>query len=186
MPLSHTTIVRFSARALGHRGEATELHQQRTVAFERDHVPARLRDRHAKGDRNGEAHAAQHVEILRPLAARPQIEIGVADAADHRFVVFELAHQPLGQLETVHHLRVVGRRWLRCVRGHGTSRLEHFPPVSSGERMKVTGACVATACLIERSTMKASSSVARDRNIFDGKRIRAPAAWSCTQVPGRD
>src|SRR5664279_2673057 len=43
----------------------------------------------------------------------------------------------------------------RCGCAHDANTL---PPVSSGERMKVTGACVATACLIERSIMKASSS----------------------------
>jgi hypothetical protein len=33
-----------------------------------------------------------------------------------------------------------------------------LPPVSSGDRIKATGACVATACLMERSRMNSSSS----------------------------
>jgi hypothetical protein len=33
-----------------------------------------------------------------------------------------------------------------------------LPPVRSGERMKATAAWVATACLMERSTMNSSSS----------------------------
>ena len=67
---------------------------------------SRLRQRDAERDRQGEAHAAQHVEVLRPPAARPQIEIGVADAADDGLVVRELGDEPLGQLEAVHHLGV--------------------------------------------------------------------------------
>ena len=82
----------------------------------------RLRDGDAERDRHRQPHAAEHVEVLRPLAGRPQIEIGVADAADHRFLVLELADQPLGQLEAVHHLGVVRAG----VRRHGRSRLEHF------------------------------------------------------------
>ena len=39
-------------------GEAAELHQQRAVAFQRDHARARLRQRDAERDRDGEAHAA--------------------------------------------------------------------------------------------------------------------------------
>ena len=105
VPHDHREILR---RPLGDGGKATELHQQRAVAFERHDVPVWLCNRYTQRDRNGQAHAAQHVEILRPLAAGPQVEIGVADAADHRFVALELAHQPLGQLETVHHLRIVG------------------------------------------------------------------------------
>ena len=94
---------------LEHRdgGEAADLHQQRAVALERDAAPLRLRQRDAERDRAGEPHAAEHVEILRPVAGRPEIEIGVADAADHGLVL-QRRDQPLGQREAVHHLRVAG------------------------------------------------------------------------------
>src|SRR6185312_4640691 len=128
-------------------GETAELHQQRAVAFERDDMTLGLRDRDAERDRDREPHAAQHVEILRPVAARPQVEIGVADAADDGFVALELTDEALGQLEAVHDFRVVRAG------GHGHA-LKTLPPVNSGERMKATGACVATACLIDRSAMK--------------------------------
>jgi hypothetical protein len=54
---------------------------------ERDDVTLRLR--HTECDRDRKVHAAQHVEVLRAMAGRPQIEIGVADAADHGFFVLE-------------------------------------------------------------------------------------------------
>ena len=94
-------------RPHGDGRQAAELHQQRAVAFQRDDVAFGLRDGDAERDRDRQPHAAEHVEILRPLAARPQIEIGVADAADDGFLVLELRDQPLGQLEAVHHLGVV-------------------------------------------------------------------------------
>jgi hypothetical protein len=49
--------------------------------------------------------------------------------------------------------------------------LERFAAVSSGERMKVTGACVATACLIERSMNKSELVLARDRDILDASEL---------------
>jgi plasmid stability protein len=132
--------------------EAAELHQQRAVAFERDHPALRLRQCDAERDREGEAHAAQHVEILRAMACGPEIEIGVADAADHGFVL-QFADEALGQIESVHHLGVA-----LCA-GHGRSHLSKvLPPVSSGERISATGAWVVIACLIERSAMNSSSS----------------------------
>ena len=70
--------------------ERAELHQQRAVAFEREDAPLRLRQRNPERDREGEPHAAQHVEILRAVAGGPQVEIGVADAADHGFFVLQL------------------------------------------------------------------------------------------------
>ena len=109
----------------------------------------------AERDRHREPHAAQHVEILRPLSGRPQIEIGVADAADHRFVALELPDQALGQIEAVHHLGVLAHRARRVMARHAAKTL---PPVNSGDRMKATGGWIATACLIERSRMKPSSS----------------------------
>src|SRR5262249_10849991 len=102
---------------------AAELHQQRAVAFERNDVPARLRDGDAERDRNGKPHAAEHVEILRTLAARPQVEVGVADAADDRFLALELAYQALRQVEAVHHLGIMRADrsgWLRCCHGRLT------------------------------------------------------------------
>ena len=73
----------------------------RAVTFERDDAAFRLRQRHAQGDRAGEPHAAEHVEILRPMTGGVQIEIGIADAADHRLVVLELLHEELGQRGTI-------------------------------------------------------------------------------------
>src|SRR6185437_3604406 len=145
-------------RPHGDGRQTAELHQQRAVAFQRYHVPLRLRDGDAERDRDRQSHAAEHIEILRPLAARPQIEIGVADAADHRFLVLELCGQTLGQFKAVHDLGVMrapGALRIVLERRHDANTL---PPVKSGDRMKATGACVATACLIERSMMKASSS----------------------------
>ena len=78
-----------------------------------------LRDGDAECDGDGEAHAAEHVEILRTLATRPQIEVGVADAADDRLVSLELGHQPLRQVEAVHHLGVMRADGSRRFRGHG-------------------------------------------------------------------
>src|SRR6185312_17477246 len=126
--------------------ETAKLHKQGTVAFERKHVPVRLRDGNAKRDRYCEPHAAKHVEILRALTAGPKVEIGIADATDDRFLVLELADEPLGQFEAVHDLGVVracGSRGFRV--RHGVTLQT---PVSNGDRIKVTGACVATACLI--------------------------------------
>ena len=141
-------------------------------------MPLRLRDGDTQTDRNRQTHAAQHVKVLRPLAGRPQIEIGVADAADHGFLALELADQAFGQLKAVHHFcimggsaagGVMGGAAAGCIvrAGRAGGRLRHggahclntLPPVSSGDRMKVTGASVATACLIERSMIKASSSI---------------------------
>src|SRR5207247_1207447 len=88
----------------------------------------------------------------------PQIEVGVADAADHGLLARQLGDQPLGQLEAVHHLRVAGAD-RRDFHRHGAAHcLKTLPPVSSGERMRQTGTRVAAACLIERSTMNSSSS----------------------------
>ena len=91
------------------RRQRAQLHQQRAVAFEREDAALRLRQRDAERDREGEAHAAQHVEILRAVAGGPEIEIGVADAADHGFLVLQLRDQPRGEVEAVHHLGVAGR-----------------------------------------------------------------------------
>ena len=85
--------------------EAAEPHQDRAVAFERDHAALGLRDGDTERDRTGKPHAAQHVEILRPVAGGVEIEIGVADAADHRLLVLELADQALGQLGAVENLQ---------------------------------------------------------------------------------
>jgi hypothetical protein len=35
----------------------------------------------------------EHVKILRAMAGRPQVEIGIADAADHGFLVLQLGEQ---------------------------------------------------------------------------------------------
>jgi len=88
-------------------GERAKLHQDRTVALQRDHAALRLRQRDPERDRRGQAHAAQHVEILRPPSRGPQVEVGVADAADHRLVVMQPRHQALGDVEAVHHLRLL-------------------------------------------------------------------------------
>ena len=52
--------------------------------------------------------------------------------------MLELRNQALGQLETVHHFRIMGVR-------HDVHAPNTLPPVSSGDKIKVTGACVATA-----------------------------------------
>jgi len=73
------------------------------------------------------------------------------------FAIFfgELSDQPRGHVEAVHHFGVA------CIH-RGCHAIAHFwntlPPVRSGERISATGACVATACLIERSTVNSSSS----------------------------
>src|SRR6185312_3820455 len=144
-------------RAFGHGCKAAELHQQRAVALERNHVPFRLGDRDTKRNGNSQAHAAEHVEILWALSACPQVEIRIADAANDGFVAFELTDHQLCQLETVHHLRIVAADWSGCLGVHRYPS-NTLPPVRSGERMKVTGACVAIACLMERSMMNAASS----------------------------
>ena len=93
-------------------GEAAERHQDRAVALERDHAALGLRQRDAERDRAGEAHAAEHVEILRPVAGRVEIEIGVADAADHRLLARELCDQAFGEVGAVPHLAgVLVRAW---------------------------------------------------------------------------
>ena len=43
----------------------------------------------------GQAHAAEHVEILRPVAGGIEVEIGVADARDHCFVALEFRDRDL-------------------------------------------------------------------------------------------
>jgi hypothetical protein len=100
-------------------GEAAELHQQRAVTFQRDHVPLRLRDRDAERNRDRKPHAAEHVEILRTLAARPQVEIGIADAADDGFATFQLVDDALSECVTVHHLGIVGPDGPDGCLGHG-------------------------------------------------------------------
>src|SRR4029079_11959676 len=88
------------------------------------------------------------------VAGGPQVEIGVPDAADHSFLVLQLGDQPRGEIEAVHDLGVAGRGAV-----HGIAHLSKvLPPVSSGERISATGACVVRACLIERSTMNSNSS----------------------------
>src|ERR1700752_3233862 len=90
------------------------------------------------------------------MAGGPQIEIGIADAADHGFFVLQFGNQARGEIEPVHHLGVAGGLV------SGVHLLAHLsktlPPVSSGERISATGACVVIACLIERSTMNSNSS----------------------------
>ena len=56
VPHHHGEILR---RLHGDGGQAAELHQQRAVALERDHVALRLRDGDAQGDRDRQAHAAR-------------------------------------------------------------------------------------------------------------------------------
>ena len=139
------------------RRKRPQLHQQRAVALERKYAPVRLRQRHAERDREGEAHAAEHVEILRPVAGGPQVEIGIADAADHGFLVLQLRDQPRGEIEAVHDLGIAGRGGVGTV--HEIAHLSKtLPPVKSGERISATGACVVMACLMERSTMNSNSS----------------------------
>src|SRR5215813_1726925 len=87
--------------------KTAKLHQQGAVAFEGKNVPVRLRNGNTKRDRYCEPHAAEHVEILRALTAGPKVEIGIADAADDSFLVFEPTDEPLGQFEAVHDLGVV-------------------------------------------------------------------------------
>src|SRR6185369_7814849 len=118
------------------------------VPLDRNHLPLRLRDRDAERDRARKAHAAEHVEILRPPTARPQIEVRVANSPDDGFIVLQLRHEPLRQLEAVHPLGV----------GNAAHAANTFPPVSMGDRISAHGACVATACLMERSTMNSTSS----------------------------
>ena len=136
-------------------GEATQRHQDRAVAFERDHAALGLRQRDAERNRAGEPHAAEHVEILRPVAGGIEIEIGVADAGDHGFVAGELRHQTFGQVGAVEHFRraSIGGSGHGAVPHFNLAAASGFPPVSSGERMKTTGLCVLKACLIDLSTM---------------------------------
>src|SRR5262249_23269915 len=118
---------------IGNRGKAAKLHQQRTVALERNNMAARLCNGDTKRNWYGETHAAKHVEILRTLAARPQVKVGVTDSANDRFVALELSHEPLGQFEAVHHLGIVrpdGSGWLR---GHCRSPFEDF---AAGEQRR--------------------------------------------------
>ena len=131
------------------------MHQQRPVALQREHAPVRLRQRHAERDREGEPHAAEHVEILRSVAGGPQVEIGVADAADHGFLVLQFRDQPRGEIEAVHDLGISGRGVVAHEIAHLSKTL---PPVNSGERISATGACVVMACLIDRSAMNSNSS----------------------------
>src|ERR1700756_190828 len=91
------------------------------------------------------------------MTGGPEIEIGVADAADDGFLVLQLRNQPRRDVEPVHDLGVAGG----IVSG-GVHEIAHLskvlPPVNSGERISATGACVVRACLIERSTMNSNSS----------------------------
>src|SRR6185312_7672593 len=185
VPDDHRQVIWLAHR---HGGEAAELHQQRAVALERDDVALRLRDGDAERDRNRQAHAAEHIEVLRSLAAHPEIEISIADAADDGFLVLQVRDGALGQLEAVHHLGVV--RAVRGRRCHGGPHAANtLPPVRSGDRMKVTGACVAMACLIERSTMKASSSwrvmvcVSMPSASSTGRIVRQTIAWPRLNSP---
>ena len=75
-------------------------------------------------------------------------------AADHRFLVLELGNQARGDVEAVHHFGVAHV----CIHLGRTHLSNTLPPVSSGLRISATGACVVTACLIERSAMNSSSS----------------------------
>src|SRR6202022_733032 len=123
-------------------------------SLKRENAALGLGQRNAERNREGEAHAAQHVEILRAMAGRPQIEIGIADPADHGFLVLQLREQPRGEIEPVHHLGVAGRGV-----AHALAHLSNtLPPVNSGDRISATGACVVMACLIDRSTMNSNSS----------------------------
>ncbi len=138
--------------------QAAQLHQQRAVSLKRENAALRLGQCDAERDREGEAHAAQHIEILRAVAGCPQIEIGIANAADHGFLVVQPCDQPRGEIEPVHHLGVAGRGV--CFHAHMIAHLSKtLPPVKSGDRISATGACVVMACLIDRSTMNSNSSI---------------------------
>ena len=91
----------IARRHFGDGGEAAERHQDRAVALERDHAAPGLRQRHAERDRAGEPHAAQHVEVLRPVAGAVEVPVGVADAGDHRLVMRELRDEALGQVGAI-------------------------------------------------------------------------------------
>src|SRR5262249_30907478 len=124
---------------------------------ERDHAALGLRQRDAERDRAGEAHAAEHVEVLRAVTGRVEIEIGIADARDHGFVAGELRHQTLRQVGAVEHLYGRSVDWRGghdCDPHFNLAAAAGFPPVRSGDRMKTTGLCVVNACLIDLSTMK--------------------------------
>src|SRR5436190_3476540 len=145
-------------------GEATQRHEDRAVALERNHSALGLRDCDAEGNRTGKPHAAQHVEVLRPMPGGIEIEIGVADPGHDRLFARELRYQPLGQLgaiEDLHARRIDGRSshaGILLVQFGGAAGL---PPVSSGERMKTTGLWVVNACLMDlsRTTDMVLSSV---------------------------
>src|SRR5204863_9985784 len=120
--------------------------------------------------------------VLRPVAGRPEIEIGVADTADHGFLVLQFCQQPRGEIEAVHHLGVAGRGV--CFLVHALAHLSNtLPPVNSGDRISATGAWVVMACLIDRSAMNSNSSsrvtvwcsIASDSST--GRIVRQPSAW---------
>ena len=55
----------------GDGGKTAKLHQQRPITFQRENTPFRLRNGHTHGNGCGQAHAAQHVEILGTMAGGP-------------------------------------------------------------------------------------------------------------------
>ena len=186
MPLSQTTMVRL----LGAR-MATVARQPSCISSEPSPSSAttwrlRLRDGDAERDRDRQPHAAEHVEILRPLAARPQIEIGVADAADHRFLVLELRDQPLGQFEAVHHLGVVrasGALRIVLARRHDANTL---PPVKQ-RRQDEGDRRLRRHRLLDRAVDdEGKLVVARDGVMLDAERIEHRPHGPAHHAPGRD
>src|ERR1700727_3170348 len=150
----HAEIPRLERRD---RRQATQLHQKRAVAFERKDTPVGLRQRNPERDWKREAHAAQHVEVLRPMTGSPEIEIGIADAADDGFFILQPGDETGGKIGAVHHLVFTRGRIGGLT--HGIAHLSNtLPPVNSGDKISATGACVVIACLIDRSTMNSNSS----------------------------
>jgi thiamine pyrophosphate-dependent acetolactate synthase large subunit-like protein len=81
-----------------------DLTSRLVAKLEREDAAFGLRQCHTKRDREGKAHAAQHIKVLRTMARGPEVKIGVADAADHGFLALEgdgsLLMQ-LGSLSTI-------------------------------------------------------------------------------------
>jgi len=103
-----TTMVRFFGASVAIVEREPSCINTRAVAFERKYAAVRLRQRHTKRDREREAHAAEHVKILRPVAGAHKSKLCLPMRRS-RLPRFSIRDQPRGKIEAVHDLVLAGR-----------------------------------------------------------------------------
>ena len=73
--------------------ERPQVHQERAVAVEHEHLPLWLAERQAEADRRGQAHRVVEVEEVRPVAQRVKLGRDAAHDGDHRAFTQMVVHR---------------------------------------------------------------------------------------------